>query len=382
MIVPRALVALLNPLRLAALGVALILAATGARADLFEVRGVAVDLTAETANDARIEAFAKAERQAFAKLMDRLLEAEPRSALGEVDAATISNLVLDLSVTREKASATRYIGEFAVRFNREAVRAFLAGRGIAVMVTESPPAVLLPVYREAGALVLWDHPNPWRDAWEAGPIPADLVPLILPEGGLGDLATVSAEGALSGDPAALLNLAGRYSTTDVIVAFADNRPDPASGHPVLALDVRRYGPRTATPILSETLPVPSPGGGDGSLEEALTAAVKRVGEAIDAAWRGASTVNLGGKDAAVLAVTAPITSLRDWLDLQARLKANPAVRKVDVVLLTRQEVRINLHYLGSLQQFGETLRQADLALVRSDDGWTLSVASAVDAGVN
>ena len=74
----------------------------------------------------------------------------------------------------------------------------------------------------------------------------------------------------------------------------------------------------------------------------------------------------------MLAVDVPIKNLRDWLDIKERLSNVAVIRTLDMVLLSKTAVRINLHYIGAVEQLSLALEQADLALLGSGENWVLN----------
>ena len=73
-----------------------------------------------------------------------------------------------------------------------------------------------------------------------------------------------------------------------------------------------------------------------------------------------------------MAVSVPIRQLGDWLSIRKRLADVAFIRDTELVLLSRTEVRINLHFIGSEEQLILALDQADLQLSREQDGeWIL-----------
>ena len=63
-----------------------------------------------------------------------------------------------------------------------------------------------PVYQAGGRSVLWEDPNPWRDAWAQRPRAGPLH-LIVPLGDAGDIAAIDADKARAGDADALAAIA-------------------------------------------------------------------------------------------------------------------------------------------------------------------------------
>jgi len=45
---------------------------------------------------------------------------------------------------------------------------------------------------------------------------------------------------------------------------------------------------------------------------------------------------------------------------------------VDLVLLSKSSVRVNLHYIGEVEQLSLALEQADLALLGNGEKWVLN----------
>ena len=121
---------------------------------VFEVRDVAVDVTAASTNAAREKALALGERMAFARLLDRLTMRVDQSRLPDFSASEIAAYVQDFEVAEEKASAVRYLARLNFRFKAEDVRNFLIDRTIPFAETSSKPVLVLPVYQAAGTLLL------------------------------------------------------------------------------------------------------------------------------------------------------------------------------------------------------------------------------------
>ena len=152
----------------------LILATAVAAADLFEVRDVEVDVTADSAALARQQAIAEGERKALEILLDRLVAGEADVALPE--GPQLQALIQDFSIVSEKASAVRYIATMVVRFDADAVRAWMVEQGVPFAARPSEPVVVVPVWEADNSLTLWDDPNPWREAWDESTASASLVP--------------------------------------------------------------------------------------------------------------------------------------------------------------------------------------------------------------
>jgi hypothetical protein len=71
-------------------------------------------------------------------------------------------------------------------------------------------------------------------------------------------------------------------------------------------------------------------------------------------------------------VSVPIGSLADWLAVRKKLGEVSVVRRAEVILMSRAEVRLALHFIGEVDQLALALGQADLHLLREGDLWVLT----------
>jgi hypothetical protein len=337
--------------------------------NVFEVAGVAVDVTADTAAAARERALADGEKIAFRRLLERLTLQSDHARLPDPSRAQIAGFVQELSVADEKTSAVRYLARLTYRFKTEAVRKLLGDLDIPIAETPSKPVLVLPVYQAVGALLLWDDPNPWREAWAKRASTDSLVPLTLPRGDLADVAAIGAEQAAAGDGQRLAAIAARYDTTDALVAKAALAIDPASGRQTLRVSAVRHGSTTQqapTDLAFAAAP-------QETVEALLQRAAADVTRAVEDRWKRDTLMQQSGQPA-VASVTVPIGGLAEWIDVRQRLAQVAIVRRTDLVLLSRAEARINLHYIGETEQLVLALQQADLELSRDGDTWVLAVA--------
>lgn len=342
--------------------------ALAATADsLFEVDDVKVDVTAETAAAARERALAEGQTKAFRVLLERLVLAEDMAKLPSARPADVTPLVRDFSVSEEKRSAVRYLAALTYRFKPDDVRRYLVDHGLPYAETRSKPVLVLPVYQAAGALLLWDEPNPWRQAWAERGGRDGLVPLLLPFGDLTDIAAIGAEQAVQGDTQRLAVVASRYRCDDTLVAQAVLGLSGRTGRPELEVFITRHGATR----LEQTLLRTYAAGETESNEALLRRAASDVSRQIENTWKRENLMQFGQRS--VIAVTVPIKGLADWIEVQKRLSGVAVVRSAELVLMSRDEVRVNLHYLGETEQLALALRQADLNLQLSGDNPVLGL---------
>ncbi|MBV9015054.1 MAG: DUF2066 domain-containing protein [Alphaproteobacteria bacterium] len=328
---------------------------------------VSVDATSDTIGKARDQARADGERKAFAALLERLSGASAAAKAPKLDDNALADLVASFEVANERMSAVRYVGDITFHFRPTEVQRVLQKAGIALANEGGVPdasaksLVMIPVYQSGSTAVLWEDPNPWRDAWaQSPPMTGPAAPhLALPLGDAGDLAAIDAAKARAGDVAALTAIAMRNGGNEAIVAVAVPRGPPAVP---IALDiaVRRY--RAGQMVDDHADSVASNPGE--TRDQLFRRAVAAITGDIESGWKKGSFPRYDQQGS--LTAVLPITGLDDWVRVRDRLAALPAIRKVSLAALSLQEATIEIEYLGTIDQLKASLAEAKLDLIRGE----------------
>jgi hypothetical protein len=367
---------------------------------------VKVDATADSVAAAREAARIDGQRRALAAVIERLSGASEPATPPKLDDKTITDMVASFEVANEHMSAVRYVADYTFHFRRAKVRRL-------VRVVETPPAesgskspgekssadsgakspgdkssadsggkspaeggdraiVVLPVYHDGSNVVLWDDPNAWRLAWSQRPAGSGPGRLVLPLGDAGDVAAIDAEKAGSGRPEALTAIAQRNSGSEAVVALATAR---RQDNKLAGLDVTvnryRYGHLVDTQTKSfEADPA-----------ESEADLLKRAAEATAAEIETGAKLNADAHSdqPASLAVTVPITTLGEWVQVRNRLASVSSIRKIDLLSLSRQEARIELKYVGGQDQLKSSLAEVNLDLGGGDPIWRIQSSGTASA---
>jgi hypothetical protein len=340
---------------------------------------VKVDATADNPANAREAARIDGQRRALAALADRLSGGTGAAKLAKLDDKTITDLVASFEVANERMSAVRYLADYTFHFRAAQVQRLFKNAGVAM--SDQPgnepakagasgkPIVVLPVYQSGTAAVLWDDPNPWRDAWVESPAVTGPVSLAVPLGDIADISAIDAGKAGAGDAEALAAIARQNGGDEAIVALATIQ-GPAEQPSGIDIAVRRYRAGRAVDSHAETLTA-NPGEAQGDF---LRRAVAAVTGDIEGGWKkeAAPRYDQQGSLTAIL----PITGLDDWVKIRERLAGMPTIRKVALVALSRQEATIAIDYLGSIDQLKASLAGVSLDLVKGDPAWRLARSGA------
>lgn len=343
-------------------------AVRAADADVFTVANVHVDESAAAAAGARDTALARGERRAFDELMRRLTVRADRDRLPRPNAETLAGLVADIAIANEKNSRTRYIADITYRFKPQAIRQLMRVNGLRYAETRSKPVLVLPLFETAGSLALWEDPNPWRKAWAGAPERTGLVPLRNPAADLRDISEISAELAASGDAERLKAIAQRYGADATIVARATmgSRPD---GRAEVAITAVTYGSAERDQTIVATLTAQA----NESVDALLERARRDTADLIEDNWKHANLIQF--EQNSVMVAEMPLQSLREWVETQKRLREVALIQRVDLVLMSREEARFNIFYLGDASQLKLALAQQDLILTEGEGTWSVALGA-------
>lgn len=337
-----------------------------AQEPLFIVEGISIDATAGDANAARQIAHATGMREALNVLLQRITLREHRGRLPMPETAEVESLVFGIEIDNERTSNTRYLASLTVSFSREGIRTLLRRAEVPFSETAARPALVLPVYNAAGAQLLWDEPNPWREAWAVVHGRDTLMPLVLPNGDLIDISLVSAAQASRGDDARLDAIANRYVLQDVLVAEANLRFAIGSRIPSIDVVLRTHGPG------GEHTAVEGFRGAEREPVSALLARVVRdISFGLEERWKRDTLLEFGTEGQ--LVVTVPLRDLTEWATIRTRLEAVPEVKTLEISEISRLEALILVKYFGDTGRLVLALDQRDLELQEEDGFWLLAL---------
>ncbi len=330
---------------------------------VFVVEAVPVDETAQDAQQAKMRAILKAQRQAFYRLVRRLAGERAVKRLEKLSDRDIGRMLSSLAITDEHTGANRYIARIAVRFTPRKIIRLLRNHHVSFVTAQARPVLVVPVWITDDGPVLW-RDNPWLRAWRKLADEHDLVPVILPAGDEVDRNTLTAQEALQGDKAALQALQLRYGTDYVLAAYA--RPD-GDNAVLAAMTGKSPGGKLAFDKRYEVK--------EGGLAAAAELAARRFIEVMNEKWRQKALRRERQRRAASAArhmtVVVPLASLREWQAVRARLATTPGVKSVDVRALSANRAVVRILTTLRQQALRQALARSGLYLESSGGQWYL-----------
>ena len=358
------------------------LAAVPSRAEekIYWVRDVPAKGKGKSDRAARNNAALNAAPPALDRLFRRLTSARDHEFLPPVPAERARSMVRGIEVVRVKrrktAAGSSFDGALSFLFRPRAVGAFLRNEEIAWSARRSDPVLVLPVWRGEGGGVLWDDPNPWRDAWAAAEREPGLVPVILPEGSLKDLQTIDAIQAIERDAGSLSAIAGAYNAKQVLVAVAASRTEnggessgEGGGEGGLTVSVALFNLRSGN--FEELEPITA------GRETEMAGLAAGLNAWLQERWKDRVIVPDG--PVATTRVVLRFDDLAAWIRVRENLVAAPSVTGQRVIAFSAGEAVLVLSHRGNaddlahrLPAYGLLLRQERGAGRKAKTVWVLA----------
>lgn len=193
-----------------------------------EVRGIKVDTTGKTPEEARENGWKEAQRLAWKKLGGPA-----------ISDSQLQGMVSAVLIESEQLSSRRYIATLGVIFDRARAGALLGGAE--GQVQRSAPMLTLPVLITGGTQTMFEVRNPWQRAWAEHQFGRSAVDYVRPVGSGAEslLLTYGQTGRRS--RAWWTEILDQFGAADVIVPIA-RLTYSYPGGPVDGHFTARYGP--------------------------------------------------------------------------------------------------------------------------------------------
>lgn len=331
-----------------------ILCPSHARADIYTIEDVEIDVSAANAVEAREKAFEEAQLKAYEMLAERVLPADEFETFTMPDLNTISAFVKDFEVTNERLSTTRYIGTYTIRFLPNAVRSSFDSEGLNYTDLQSSPILILPFFEQGGRTILWDRANPFMQAWGRYRNTNNaLVPVIIPIGDLLDVSQMREDTPFQYDPLSLNQMLKRYKASEAIILIG-RMQDSFAQTQTMAIDI--YQTDSGSANFVKSIQISAMGE-----ENIFDKAVRDTHKAIRKDWKEQSSVMSGQ----VQSLTAKVefSNIQQWVETKRVLDQIPGIQDVVVKSLKPNRADLNISYAGTENRLRLAMAQADITLL-------------------
>ena len=327
---------------------------------IFGVAGVRIDQRAENASKARDMGIRNAAERAFAIVLDRLLP----TAEGQAQfmaAHDLDNFSDFTHIVEENNLEQRYIATLDFCFDAARLRQAMIAAGLQWSELQSPPILVVPVWKGPDGARAWYRDNKWLAGWwDAVASYSGLLSLRQLDRNLINERQFRGEDLADANPVKLAAAASLVKAEQIMVVMA--ALDYDGSKPVITITARLFDKngQLLTDILYGDQMVLTNLDQDGFDEMR-----RKIIAKMDSSWHMANLID--GAVADYLTVFMPVSSVKDWAMRLTALNEVAVVQSYDILSLDTKGGQVVLRLVGSREALGNALAAHKLELV-DDDG--------------
>ena len=327
---------------------------------IFGVAGVRIDQRAENASKARDMGIRNAAERAFAIVLDRLLP----TAEGQAQfmaAHDLDNFSDFTHIVEENNLEQRYIATLDFCFDAARLRQAMIAAGLQWSELQSPPILVVPVWKGPDGARAWYRDNKWLAGWwDAVASYSGLLSLRQLDRNLINERQFRGEDLADANPVKLAAAASLVKAEQIMVVMA--ALDYDGSKPVITITARLFDKngQLLTDILYGDQMVLTNLDQDGFDEMR-----RKIITKMDSSWHMANLID--GAVADYLTVFMPVSSVKDWAMRLTALNEVAVVQSYDILSLDTKGGQVVLRLVGSREALGNALAAHKLELV-DDDG--------------
>ena len=202
-----------------------------------EVLGVEVDVSAESAEKARVEGWRRAQAEGWKLLWSRTT-GRPAAQAPRLSESVLNSIVSGIVIEQEQIGPSRYIARLGVLFDRARTGQMLGVQGL---VRRSAPVLVIPVMTTGSTPYSFEFRNEWQRAWSQFRTAGSPIDYVRTSGsGIDPLLLNAAQTRRRGRGWWRMIL-DQYGAADIVVAEVQVRRLYPGG-PALGLFTARFGP--------------------------------------------------------------------------------------------------------------------------------------------
>ena len=327
---------------------------------VFGAASIAIDKMAATAAEARQTGVDAAAQTAFQQVLNRVLLSNEDQA--KFAAAHSYDAFTDfVHIIEEKNLEKRYIARLDFCFDAERMRTAMQQAGLQWAELQSPPILLLPVWKDPDGTSAWLKNNSWIVGWHDAVDKYDgLVSLRRLPHSLTHERRFRGTDLLAADPIKLAAAARIAKAEQVLVVAATL--DYEGSKRVVDVEARLFD-KTGQPITTiSSLSDIKLGKSDNAQ---LDATRQSILDRVEGSWRNANLIDSNATG--YLLVDLPVTSVKQWSDRLAALQQVAVIKNVTIRTLDSDGGSVSLALVGSREALKNALASHDLALVDTGD---------------
>ena len=203
----------------------------------FEVTGIEVDVTAKSAEEARVAGWRQALSKGWAALWAKT-NGRPASEAPRLSDSVLSGMLSGVVIEEEQIGPTRYIAKLGLLFDRSRAGGLL---GVESLTRRSQPMLVIPVMQTGGSHQSFESRNEWQRAWAQFRTTNSPIDYVRPVGSGIDPLLLNVSQAQRRNRSWWRMILKQYGAADIVVPEVHlKRTYP--GGPVIGTFTARHGP--------------------------------------------------------------------------------------------------------------------------------------------
>lgn len=331
---------------------------------------VQVETSGETALVARSNGLRQAEGAALLKLLEAQLPEKAATIVARIPPEQVGELVSDFEVLQEKSTARQYAAEIRYRFDKEKINRLMAEEQGLIPESDSRALLVIPLWQEGNKLMLWEKENPWRNQMAAIVLQEGRGKLLLPYGDPKDTFILDNETILSGEREAMVALAERYGTKNVVIAQARNMAKEGEPAHIRVL-LRRPGAAKQEETQEQHYVAAQPAETESVL---LARAAQDIARQLTEATGNYSLfANEEARQVKARVVRAEFRHSREWMQIKKAFEGLPNVEYMDIGAVSPSFAQVTFYFRGSDALIRKALLTRGIEVQDVSDYWQVSL---------
>lgn len=327
-------------------------------ADLFTVDGIKASSNGATAKQAKDTAMLTGQREAFAKLLERITSTPANSTLLNMEADKLAELVQGIEVNDEKITASYYSATLNISFNKSFIEKLLQENGISFTDKKSAPIVLIPLLIRNGENMLFEEENPLRKSLAATTSTNPVLTIIVPANLRGvdkSKLNQNIEDLIPEVKNSLLKIGQNYKA-DKLILIAALQIDGDNVN-IRLQDIK--DPESSIKEISFKARDANVG------EDIFAYAARSITSLLESQWiKGKASDNVSRTK---ITLTIPIKSLDEWASMRKKLEGLSFLKEVTIKSLTVKSALVDVVFNETFENLIVKMDENGLGLERNKD---------------
>ena len=333
----------------------------------YAIDSVVVNASGKSPSQARINAVASGQRNAFITLLGRLGMDE--NSANTLTDETIADMVSSQQIIDEKIAGNNYSATLNLTFSESFVKHYLGNKtNNAKEVPKTDTYLLIPIKAGKAQSLIWEQNNDWKLAWENIIKNNKVATIKLPSGDIDDISNFNVANINDGNFSGFESAINKYKADAVMLAYfefdsIENKVD------IILKTVRKFH---SSQVKLDFVNV-----NQLSPEDLVGKVTTKTFEYIAGTSKVSSETNAANNPPVLVSINIDVlvSDLGDWLTVKNKLENSNIVSQLKINSISKDLVKINISYNKVNGDIINFFAKYNLFLEKKSEGkYTLSLA--------